>query len=48
MNGPYLRYLIVALGMDDVHGPPDVINGIPLYVATPLSSVKRCCMEKVS
>ncbi|WVZ18907.1 hypothetical protein V8G54_006229 [Vigna mungo] len=28
--------------MDDVHGPPDVINGIPLNVATPLSSVKRC------
>jgi len=30
--------------MDDVHGPPEVINGIPLNVATPLSSVKRCCM----
>lgn len=41
-----LHYLIVALGMDDVHGPPDVINGIPLNVATPLSSVKRCCMGK--
>ena len=37
---------MLALGMDDVHGPPEVINGIPLKVATPLSSVKRCCSDE--
>lgn len=42
-----LDHFIVALEMDDVHGPPEVINGIPLNVATPLSSVKRCCMSKI-
>lgn len=41
-----LHYLMLALGMDDEHGPPDVINGIPLKVATPLSSVKRCCSRE--
>ena len=34
---------MVALAIDEVHGPADVINGIPLNVATPFSSVKRCC-----
>lgn len=39
-------HLMVALGMDDVQGPAEVINGIPLKVATPLSSVKRCCNDE--
>lgn len=46
---PHLQlqdYFIVALGMEEVHGPPDVIKGIPLNVATPISSVKRFCITK--
>ena len=39
---------MLALGMDDVHGPADVINGIHLNVATPFSSVKRCCSTEKS
>lgn len=34
-----IHHLTLALGMEDVHGPADVINGTPLNVATPLSSV---------
>lgn len=41
-----LLYLMLALGIEDVHGPVDVMNGIPLNVATPLSSVKRCCTHR--
>jgi hypothetical protein len=37
---------MLAFGMDAVHGPPDVINGIPLNVATPLSSEKRFCAHE--
>lgn len=37
---------MLALGMDDVHGPADVMNGIPLKVATPLSSVNRFCTHE--
>lgn len=37
------NHLTVARGIEDVHGPADVMNGIPLNVATPLSSVKRFC-----
>lgn len=37
------HHLMLALEMDDVQGPAEVIKGIPLNVATPLSSVKRCC-----
>lgn len=33
------NHLIPALGMEDLHGPTDVMNGIPLYVAMPLPSV---------
>lgn len=37
------HHLTVPLEMDEVQGPADVMKGIPLNVATPLSSVKRCC-----
>lgn len=39
---------MVALGMEEVHGPADVIKGIPLNVATPFSSVKRCYNNETS
>lgn len=32
--------------MEDEHGPEEVINGMPLNVATPFSSVKRFCTHK--
>lgn len=32
-------HLIVAFGMEEVQGPADDMNGIPLNVATPFSSV---------
>lgn len=32
-------YLMVALGMLEVQGPAEVMNGKPLYVAKPFSSV---------
>lgn len=39
---------MLALGMEEVHGPAEVINGIPLNVATPFSSVKRFCNTEKS
>ena len=34
-------YLMVAFWTVDLHGPLPVMNGTPLYVATPLASVER-------
>ena len=39
----HLHHLMLPLRIDDVHGPVDVINGIPLNVAMPFSSVNRFC-----
>lgn len=38
-------HLTLPFLIEDVHGPAEVINGIPLYVATPFSSVNRCCIH---
>lgn len=45
LQGP-CHHLMLAFGMEEVQGPEEVINGIPLNVATPLSSVKRCCIHR--
>lgn len=36
---------MLPLGMEDVHGPEEVMKGVPLNVATPFSSVKRFCIR---
>lgn len=40
---PSHNHLMLPFGMEEVHGPEEVMNGMPLNVAVPLSSVKRFC-----